>query len=333
MVKWELFKGSIAEWDALVVSAQDSNPMQLSAWGTFKQASGWIPARHIGVDGSNKVVSCAQTLVKKLPTGGRLAWIAGGPLLGFPSEESVGEISNALHDALKNEFGISYLRIRPVLPLTPESSYTMEKFFSQPYFRVDSGYTIHFNLAKSLDEINAAFTSKHRYYVKRSLSESIEWHFGQDDRLYTDFASIYSEVIKTKNFSGIPPAEIGGLLKLFSKKCFIGAGYKADKILSGCALIVTGTKATYFVAATNQEGRKLSAAYGMIPKTFEFLKGLGVTTFDFCGIAPADPSAAGVNHFKRGFGGEMIKHLGEWEKASLAYKTAINAYVRLRNLK
>ena len=54
----------------------------------------------------------------------------------------------------------------------------------------------------------------------------------------------------------------------------------------------------------------------MVPKLFEILQQAGITRFDFGGVDPHAPSARGVDHFKRGFGGELMAHLGEWEWAA-----------------
>jgi len=54
----------------------------------------------------------------------------------------------------------------------------------------------------------------------------------------------------------------------------------------------------------------------MIVQLVSVLQGCGITHFDFGGIDPVSPSAQGVNHFKRGFGGNIVEYLGEWEVAS-----------------
>ena len=57
----------------------------------------------------------------------------------------------------------------------------------------------------------------------------------------------------------------------------------------------------------------------------------GMTRFDFGGIDPRSPSASGVDHFKRGFGGELIQHLGEWEWAATSpLRWAANVLIRRR---
>lgn len=82
---------------------------------------------------------------------------------------------------------------------------------------------------------------------------------------------------------------------------------------TSCLVLTLADKAFYLLAATGTDGRRISAAYAMVFKLFELLKSRGVTRFDFGGIDPLSPSARGVDHFKRGFGGEIVEYLGEWE--------------------
>ena len=81
-------------------------------------------------------------------------------------------------------------------------------------------------------------------------------------------------------------------------------------------------------AASNNEGRKANLAYAMIPILFNHLKEKGIIHFDFGGIDPANSEAKGVDHFKKGFGGEIIEHLGEWDSARISFlRFIMNIYL------
>jgi lipid II:glycine glycyltransferase (peptidoglycan interpeptide bridge formation enzyme) len=67
------------------------------------------------------------------------------------------------------------------------------------------------------------------------------------------------------------------------------------------------------IAATNDLGRNTCAAYSMVPNLLKHLASKGIKRFDFGGIDPGNPGAAGVDHFKKGFGGSIVESLGEWE--------------------
>jgi lipid II:glycine glycyltransferase (peptidoglycan interpeptide bridge formation enzyme) len=97
----------------------------------------------------------------------------------------------------------------------------------------------------------------------------------------------------------------------------IVTGYHAERPVTSCMTLNFAGRAFYYIAATGAEGRKLSAAYGMLPRLVASLRESGIRYLDFGGIAPQSSERAGVDHFKKGFGGEIVEYLGEWEAASV----------------
>ena len=65
-------------------------------------------------------------------------------------------------------------------------------------------------------------------------------------------------------------------------------------------------------SAAGAEGRRLGVSYAMMMRLFERLPSVGIASLDLGGVSAAG-SAAGVDHFKRGFGGTAVRYLGEWE--------------------
>ena len=75
----------------------------------------------------------------------------------------------------------------------------------------------------------------------------------------------------------------------------------------------------------------LNEAYAMLENLLMLLKDKGITSFDFGGIDPISKLAAGVNHFKEGFGGQVIEHQGEWEcSKSEALRIAMNLGIKAK---
>ncbi|MBV9866838.1 MAG: peptidoglycan bridge formation glycyltransferase FemA/FemB family protein [Abitibacteriaceae bacterium] len=75
----------------------------------------------------------------------------------------------------------------------------------------------------------------------------------------------------------------------------------------------------------------MRASYALVNYLVEYLQQHGITEFDFGGLDPRSSAAAGVNQFKRGFGGELIEYLGEWEWASQSWlRYALNLAVWYR---
>ena len=114
-------------------------------------------------------------------------------------------------------------------------------------------------------------------------------------------------------------------------KVLILVGYMDNQPVTGCLVLVFGSNAFYMMASTGTQGREVSAAYAMFERLMQELIERGVTDFDFGGIDPARSEAAGVNHYKCGFGGELVEQLGEWESApSEWFRLAVNLALRFQ---
>ena len=70
---------------------------------------------------------------------------------------------------------------------------------------------------------------------------------------------------------------------------------------------IHGGSATYLVGWTGDAGRRVRAQNLLLWHAVERLKAAGIRWFDLGGI---NADAAGVAHFKRGMGGEIVNLVG-----------------------
>ena len=69
----------------------------------------------------------------------------------------------------------------------------------------------------------------------------------------------------------------------------------------------------------------MRASYGVFALLLQYLQNTGMTEFDLGGMDPNSPGARGVNQFKKGFGGELVQYVGEWEWATASWlRWAVN---------
>ena len=175
---------------------------------------------------------------------------------------------------------------------------------------------------------------KHRYYVKRAEAAGLRWVWGSTDVLAGDLQLLHAEMSRAKRLpvGGGYIADLGVLRRTFADDCVLLIGYAGAVPVTGCLVLMAGTTAFYLVAATGEDGRKVSAAYAMVWQLLGLLKARGIGCFDFGGLSPASSAMAGVDHFKRGFGGQVVEYLGEWELASPRYVgTIVGALIALRS--
>ncbi|MBZ0286159.1 MAG: peptidoglycan bridge formation glycyltransferase FemA/FemB family protein, partial [Anaerolineae bacterium] len=110
--------------------------------------------------------------------------------------------------------------------------------------------------------------------------------------------------------------------------------------LAGIMVFAAGKTAWYLYGASSDVKRNLMGAYGVQWAAVQWAKAHGCTTYDMWGIPDADEATLesqfetrsdglwGVYGFKRGWGGEVVRSLGAWDKVYnplvyAAYKLAL----------
>lgn len=322
MVTWEIFPdGNTAEeWDALLENGSDAAVFQSHGWGEYKRAAGWAQARWVAKDKNGSVAAMVQAGIKSFPGGVKMGWSPGGPVFCFPpsKEQELSEMMQALFDEIKKINPKMLLRFHSHLQTNAAQSYSMSHVCHRPFFRFNTGYSVLFDLSLPADALMKKMTSKHRYYVKKALTVDMEWKTGNNETMIQELAALHTEMATDKKMERLKSSaeDMKNMCRHLGKNALLFSGYVNGEAVTSCMVLTFGKRAFYMMAATGKKGRETSAAYAMVYKLFDVLKEKGIAHFDFAGIDPKSPAAAGVNHFKKGFGGELIEHLGEWEWAT-----------------
>ena len=91
---------------------------------------------------------------------------------------------------------------------------------------------------------------------------------------------------------------------------------------SGAIFLVSGTKAYYWQAFTNSEGRTSLSQYRLVWEGILWAKSLKCSVFDFEGIYDSrfpNKSWHGFTHFKKSFGGQEVAYPGAFIKTSIPF--------------
>jgi lipid II:glycine glycyltransferase (peptidoglycan interpeptide bridge formation enzyme) len=226
-----------------------------------------------------------------------------------------------------------YVRFQSQGQTQPELSYYLSRACRRPTFRINSGFTTWIDLSTASADLISGMDGKHRYYTKKSRSFNIDWRCGADAELIRDLVELNREVVARKgvNWIATTEAEVQRMTAAVGNGALILVGYVDGKPAAACLALIFGRSAFYMIAASNEIGHKCHASYGLIERLWAELQARGVTNLDFGGLDPFVPGAAGVNHFKLGFGGPIVEYLGEWEWASKRWIGWLgNAGVRMR---
>jgi lipid II:glycine glycyltransferase (peptidoglycan interpeptide bridge formation enzyme) len=315
---WEIFNSNDDNnWEEIIQPLKGSNIFQTSHWANYKLLSGWSSEKYIFVDDRGQVDYALQVLKKTYLNFFKIYWIPGGIAAKKSVENKINDKMEKFIDNLSQNNYLQYLRIN-LLQNKYDEFKIEKKNFSNSNVKVNSGFTIHININKDSEEILSEMKKKHRYYVNKSLKENVNWNFNSNKKYIRDFLECYNNMILEKKIKlmYLSNDHLFLLKNNLKDKMKIITCYQKGELISSCIVLIFNNKAFYYLAVTTSKGRDLNISYAMIFKTILYLKELGIKTFDFGGINPNEKKAKGVDHFKKGFGGNIIENLGEYDWAS-----------------
>lgn len=334
---WQEMPDAVArqEWDRGLLRARDYAVFQSYGWGEFKRASGWRPLRFVARDRSGCVGAMVQFLLRKGPLGFGITWSPGGPVMQFEEAQRVIDLGSLLH-TIRRQAPVLLARFDTYVPSEPDLVESFSRTLRRPSAPLSSGRSLVVDISSGEQSFVAGMTSKHRYYFRKAAAAGLRWEIGATDRNIAALAELHRGMSEAKSLKAAPmdQAHYTRLREqLGVSGITIVTGYAEDRPVTSCLTLDFGSKSFYFVAASNAEGRKISAAYAMVPQLIATLHEKGITHFDFGGVAPESPEARGVDHFKNGFGGVPVAYLGEWEWASVPFLApAVGLLMRYRGL-
>jgi len=302
------------EWNSKLLKTENYNVFSSYEWGEYKSSS-WKVNRLAFYKGGN-FLGQSQFLMKdkyKIV----VAWNSGG--INLVNYKSLELIVEAIKDYFKEytyNFRFNFYDVNK-----GEKLYIMTNILDVSEKRVNSGFSLIHYLKKDSDLLKN-MSSKHRYYYKKATKNDFMVRSGSID-LVDDFVSLHHEMILSKDLSHlkIDKNDIINLYNNFENNFLIFSVYLNDKVVSSCLILMYENHAFYYLAASNEIGRKTYASYFMVKELLDYLLEHNITQFDFAGITPYDKNATGVNKFKIGFGGELVNYLGEWELSNSKFLT------------
>lgn len=333
------------EWDAFVRKHPHGHVLQTQRWGHLKSIHGWNAASVSVHLPQRELIGVALLLMRRLPFGlGRIAYVPRGPVVNWDNPQHVQLVlARALAAARVN--GAFALVIEPDLLDTQTDRAQLAQLGFMPLdFHVQPRRTIWVNL--DVDEevdILAAMKPKTRYNIGLARRRGVQVRMGTPDD-----ADIFYSLLKTTaqrdGFTIHPFRYYRDFLELFTygeqppARLFI-AEYQ-DKPLAAVVVTVVGERATYLYGASSNEHRELMPTYLLQWEAMRWARQCGCKTYDLWGIPDEDEQTLeaefehrsdglwGVYRFKRGFGGQVVRHIGAWVRVIAPVRWALYQLAR-----
>jgi peptidoglycan pentaglycine glycine transferase (the first glycine) len=328
-------KVSSREWQEFINGCPNVHILQTHDWGELKSHFSWEPDWLVVGDLG------AQVLFQKLPLGYRVAYIPRGPV------SSSGSIVNhpdwpaflqELDDHCLAQKAV-FLKMEPDL-WDEELEGGMDPF---PGFRFSSHSiqpprTIVIDLGGNEDQILSRMKSKTRYNIRLAEKK------GVTVREIASVDPFYDLLQRTSGRAsfGIHTREYyRKALQIFHPlgACAIFMAEFQGIPLASIMVFKHGERCWYFYGASSDQHRELMSTYLVQWEAMRWAKDRGCASYDLWGVPDEEFDVLeegfttrgdglwGVYRFKRGFGGQMRRSSGPWDRS---YNPVLYNFYKIR---
>ena len=319
-----------SQWGEFLLHHPEAHLLQQPEWGELKRAFGWQSAWvQSGVAG-------AQVLFRQLPLGFTMGYIPKGPV-GSDWQALWPEV-----DRLCREKRAIFLKVEP--DLWEGVSFDAGQFLPGflPARPIQPRRTIVISLEGSEEDWLMRMKQKTRYNIRLAEKKDVIIRFSSDMHIFQQLMDVTGE---RDDFGVHSLAYYRKTYDLFhpSGMCELLVAYYNDKPLAGLMVFARGKRAWYMYGASNNEERNRMPAYLLQWEAMRWAAGKGCTEYDLWGVpdcseeeleagfTQSDSGLWGVYRFKRGFGGQVLRSVGGYDRVyrPLLYR-AIQMVLRRR---
>ncbi|MDE2637825.1 MAG: peptidoglycan bridge formation glycyltransferase FemA/FemB family protein [Chloroflexota bacterium] len=321
-------------WNACLRSLPYSHVLQTWEWGEFKRETGrWTPLR-LAFERNGQVAAMASLLTRRIGPL-RVMYVSKGPALDYADVKLAEEVFSEL-ETRASKLGVVWLKIDPDviaatgLPNTAEEDIQiagrdMAGLLRRRSWRFSDSQvqfrnTLTIDLRRSEDEILAAMSGNTRRKIRVAAKKGVVIRAASLDDLPLLY-QLYQVTGERDKF----------LIRSFDYyrrawEQFMRAGLAQALIaehggvaIAHVILFHFGEKCWYFYGASANEERERMPNYALQWAAIKWAKARGYALYDMWGAPDAfdeTDTLWGVYQFKRGFRGELTRHIGAWDFAA-----------------
>jgi len=290
-------------------------------------------------------------MFRRLPAGlGRLAYVPKGPLVDWSNQQESKQLVAALTRAARSQRALA-LTIEPNLRDKPARRETLRslRFQPAPFSAVQPRRTLVVDLTPDEDEILMTMKSKTRYNIRLAGRKGVMVRAARVDDVST-FNDMLAATSERADFGIHPPAYYKTAYRLFVPRGWarLLLAEVEGEAVAGLMVFALPPRSWYFYGASIDAHRDRMPTYLLQWEAMRWAKSRGCTSYDMWGIPDEDRETLedqftersdglwGVYRFKRGFGGDLVRTIGTWDRVHAplryrAYRSALALRDHLRS--
>ena len=312
------------EWDQFTKTNSQMHILQTAAWGKLKEKFGWSP-KFIRQDQVG-----AMILVRRLPLRLSVAYIPRGPV----GSGAWSDLWPAVDNLCRQEKAV-FLRVEPDLwqPISDELFKQQFPGFVRTGNTIQPPRTVLIDLQDSEEDILMRMKSKTRYNIRLAKRKNVVIKSSTDVEIFHRMSLTTG---KRDEFGVHNLSYYQRAYDLFAlhDDCILLIAEFDGQPLAGLMAFIQGETAWYFYGASTDQERNRMPAYLLQWEAIRWAKQKGCKVYDMWGV-PDFPVTIleeeflnrsdglwGVYRFKRGFGGEICRTVGAWDRVyhPISYK-------------
>jgi lipid II:glycine glycyltransferase (peptidoglycan interpeptide bridge formation enzyme) len=322
---------NLQEWNDFVKNHPNAHVLQSAAWGELKSAFGWKAVRIITEDCGT------QVLFRTLPGGFTLAYVPKGPI-GHGCA-----LFTELDKVCREERAI-FLKVEPDIWEPGNAALLNEQPGWIKTKPIQPQRTVMVSLNGSEDELLGRMKQKTRYNIHLAEKKEIVVRVSDDVQAFHRMSAITG---KRDGFGVHASVYYQRVLDLFHPNghADLLLAYYQGHPVAGLVVFALGDMAWYMYGASTDEERNRMPTYLIQWEAMMWARKMGCKYYDLWGIPDVDEDILeeqfsqkqshdglwGVYRFKRGFGGEVYRSVGAWDR--VYYPSIYKLYQQMRRIR
>ncbi len=320
---------SAPEWDDFLSCFPDAHVLQTTAWGELKTAFGWQPVRLISHHPQGGRIG-AQVLFRPLPFGLSLAYLPKGPIGEGQPDLGSSFWSPLWHevDELCRARRAIFLKVEPDIWERPDQN--LDRRAAPAGFRlgrqdIQPPRTLLVDLTGDEEAVLARMKQKTRYNIRLALKKGVLVSPSAD---FIAFHRLLMQTGQREDFGVHSLEYYRRAYELFYPRaeCELFLAEFEGQPLAGLMVFARGSRAWYFYGASSEAHREKMPSYLLQWEAMRWARAHGCSTYDLWGVPDVDEQTLeahftsrsdglwGVYRFKRGFGGQLRRAQGPWDR-------------------
>ena len=336
-----------AEWDAFVADFRQqqlehatlpasAHILQTSAWAELKCGFGWDATRVVARHGGRPLAG-AQILFRPLPLGlGSIAYVPKGPLVDWSDAEQCRYVVALCDEAARARRAL-FLQIEPDLPESSDAAGVLTDLgFFRGRHSVQPRHTLIVDLKPPPDEILAGMKQKTRYNIRLAERRGVSVRVATSESAEADLSE-FQRLLQTTGQRGSFGVHSAGYhraaYRLFAtrQEAALLLAEHQSRTLAAAMIFAFGERAWYFYGASSEQERERMPSYALQWAAMLWAKARGCSIYDMWGVPDEAVDVLEsefsrrkdglwpVYRFKRGFGGQLERNTGAWERVYLPW--------------